>query len=164
MEAITKKAKDAGKNAGDDLGELKECYKKGSYQCDEYVEEMVKNAGYKSKDYCIDNPNGKNVDTHIKDLKDSGKSYETDSSKLTEGAYVVFMSDEQKVSRSHAGLLFVNSDGSAFMYDNSSHNFRRKINGINYYDGGIEKTSKSSAQAVCKEYSSYENFYFQKIN
>ncbi len=96
MEAITKKAKDAGKNAGDAQGELKECYKKGSYQCDEYVEEMVKNVGYKSKDYCIDNPNGKNVDTHIKDLKDSGKSYETDSSKLTEEAYAVFIS--QKLS------------------------------------------------------------------
>ena len=156
MEAIAKKRTAPLNGSENDSGEKKGAYVKGSYECDDYVEEMVKNAGYKSKDYYIDNPNGKDVDKHIKELKDSGKSYETDSSKLTEGAYVVFMSDEQKVSRSHAALLFVNSDGSAFMYDNSSHNFRRKINGINYYDGGIEKTPGNSAQAVCKEYSSYE--------
>lgn len=157
MEAITKKAKDAGEKKG--------AYVEGFYECDDYVGEMVKNAGYTAKDYYIDNPKGKDVDTHIKELKDSGKSYETDSSKLTEGAYVVFMSDEQKVSRSHAGLLFVNSDGSAFMYDNSSHNFYKEtINKVKYYYGGIEKTPGNSAQAVCNQYSSYENFYFQKIN
>ena len=165
MEAIAKKRTAPLNGSENDSGEKKGAYVKGSYECDDYVEEMVKNAGYKSKDYYIDNPNGKDVDKHIKELKDSGKSYETDSSKLTEGAYVVFMSDEQKVSRSHAALLFVNSDGSAFMYDNSSHNFYKEtINKVKYYYGGIEKTPGNSAQAVCNQYSSYENFYFQKIN
>lgn len=131
MEAIAKKRTAPLNGIENDSGEKKGAYVKGSYECDDYVEEMVKNAGYKSKDYYIDNPNGKDVDTHIKELKDSGKSYETDSSKLTEGAYVVFMSDKDRVYDSHAGLLFVNSDGSAFMYDNSSHNFYKETIKLN---------------------------------
>ena len=147
----------------DNVGERTECYKKGSYQCDEYVEEMVRGAGYNPKDYYVDNPHGKNVDTHISELKNSGKSYETNASKLTEGAYVVFMSDNDKKVESHTGLFFVNGDGSAYMYDNSSHNFK---NADGTYSGGIQKTggNGSTAKQVCEQYSSYENFYFQRIN
>ena len=114
-----------GDGSTETSGEQKSCYKKGSYQCDEYVEEMVRGAGYNPNDYYVDNPHGKNVDTHISELKNSQKNYETDSSKLTEGSYVVFMSDSDKKIESHAGLLVVNSDGSAYMYDNSSHNFQK---------------------------------------
>ena len=148
------------KGNGVDSGNKRGCYIRGSYQCDEYVEEMVKGAGYNPKDYYVDNPHGKNIDTHISELKNSQKNYETDSSKLTKGSYVVFMSDNDNKKNSHASLLFVKSDGSAYMYDNSSHNFKNKDG---TYSGGIEMTSGSSASAVCGQYTGYENFYFQKV-
>ena len=144
----------------DTTGERKGCYNTGSYQCDEYVEEMIKGAGYNPKDYYVDNPSGKKVDEHIAELKNSNKDYKTDSTKLTEGAYVVFMSDKDKIVNSHSGLLFVNSDGSAYMYDNSSRNFKNKDG---TYSGGIERTSGESASTVCGKYPDYENFYFQKL-
>ena len=115
-------------------------------------------------DYFVDNPSGKYVTDHINELKKSNKVHETDATKLTEGAYVVFMSDADNKVGAHASLLFVNSDGSAFMYDNSSHNFRYKDKNGNYaYYGGIEKTPGASAFVVCNQYVDYENFYFQKI-
>lgn len=156
MEAI----KNKGDNSGDDIGEMKKAYIKGVYQCDEYVEEMLTNAGYDAKKYYVDNPSGKTVDTHISELQKSEKKYETDCTKLTEGVYVVFMADEQKKLDSHAALMFVNSDGSSFIYDNSSRNF---YNGNGSYDGGIEKTKDTSVSNLCGQYSGYENFYFQKL-
>ena len=143
-----------------DPGEKKYCYKPGSYQCDEYVEEIVRKAGFNPNDYFVDNPSGKYVTDHINELKKSNKAHETDATKLTEGAYVVFMSDADNKVGAHASLLFVNSDGSAFMYDNSSHNFKY---GKDLYYGGIEKTTGNSALDVCNAFISYENFYFQKI-
>lgn len=144
-----------------DPGEVTGCYKIG-YQCDEYVSEILSGAGFDVNEYNVDNPSGKNVNTHIEDLKKSSKKYDTDASKLNHGAYVVFMSDEQSIIDSHAALLFINNDGSAFIYDNSSRNFQV---GENIYLGGIEKTgwNGSSALDVCNQYSSYEHFYFQKI-
>ena len=157
MDEVSKKGNDPNKSPGEKEG----CYKVGSYQCDEYVEEMIKSAGYNPKDYYVDNPHGKTVDKHISELKNSGKSYETDATKLTAGSYVVFMSDNDNIKASHAGLLFVNSDGSAYMYDNSSHNFN---NGNGTYSGGIQRTNGYSPKEVCNQYSGYENFYFQKLN
>ncbi len=146
----------------DDPGEMTGCYKKG-YQCDEYVAEILKNAGFDTKSYNVDDPSGKEVNDHINDLINSNKTFETDASKLITGVYVVFMSDDQDVVDSHAALLFVNNDGSAFMYDNSSRNFKV---GDNSYLGGIERTGwkGSSAVDICNQYPSYESFYFQKVN
>ena len=160
VDKVMESIKNKGDNSGDDVGEKKKAYVKGVYQCDEYVEEMLTNARYDAKKYYVDDPNGKTVDTHIAELKKSGKNYETDCKKITEGVYVVFMADEQKMLDSHAALMFVNSDGSSFIYDNSSRNF---YNGNGSYDGGIEKTKDTSVSNLCSQYSGYENFYFQKI-
>ena len=147
-----------------------------NYKCDQYAEDVVKTAGYDPKDYHVDDPSGKNVDQHISDLEASGKNnYTTDASKLTEGTYVVFMSDKEKKVTSHAAILVVNSDGTAYMQDNSSHNnvrIDKKTNqyildekGNKTYDGGTEKYSRESAAAVCSAYdvTGYDNYYFQKL-
>lgn len=106
----------------------------------------------------------KTINDHIKDLQASKKNYETDASKLTKGVYVVFMADKEKTLESHAALLFVEDGGGAFMYDNSSHNFRYKdSDGKTAYYGGIERTNGNSAKAVCNQYVGYENFYFQQL-
>ena len=56
------------------------------------------------------------------------------------------------------------SGGGAFMYDNSSHNFKYKdSDGKTAYCGGIERTNGNSAKAVCNQYVGYENFYFQQL-
>ena len=164
LEQIIAKGDKTGIEDQFDPGEKKGCYVKGSYQCDEYVEEMIRKAGFKPKDYSIDNPSGKTINDHIKDLQASKKNYETDASKLTKGAYVVFMSDKEETLESHAALLFVEEGGGAFMYDNSSHNFKYKdSDGKTAYYGGIERTNGNSAKAVCNQYVGYENFYFQQL-
>ena len=164
MEQIIAKGDKTGIEDQFDPGEKKGCYVKGSYQCDEYVEEMIRKAGFKPKDYSIDDPSGKTINEHIKDLQASKKNYETDASKLTKGAYVVFMSDKEETLESHAALLFVEEGGGAFMYDNSSHNFKYKdSDGKTAYYGGIERTNGNSAKAVCNQYVGYENFYFQQL-
>ncbi len=164
MEQIIAKGDKTGIEDQFDPGEKKGCYVKGSYQCDEYVEEMIRKAGFKPKDYSIDDPSGKTINDHIKDLQASKKNYETDASKLTKGAYVVFMSDKEETLESHAALLFVEEGGGAFMYDNSSHNFKYKdSDGKTAYYGGIERTNGNSAKAVCNQYVGYENFYFQQL-
>ena len=88
-------------------------YVVGKYQCDEYVNEVIEKAGYKSKDFYVDNPSGKNVDQHISELTNSGKSYSTNASSLDNGTYVVFMSDNDKSKASHASILVV-ENGSAY--------------------------------------------------
>ena len=164
MEQIIAKGDKTGIEDQFDPGEKKGCYVKGSYQCDEYVEEMIRKAGFKPKDYSIDDPSGKTINDHIKDLQASKKNYETDASKLTKGVYVVFMADKEKTLESHAALLFVEDGGGAFMYDNSSHNFRYKdSDGKTACYGGIERTNGNSAKAVCNQYVGYENFYFQQL-
>jgi len=164
MEQIIAKGDKTGIEDQFDPGEKKGCYVKGSYQCDEYVEEMIRKAGFKPKDYSIDDPSGKTINDHIKDLQASKKNYETDASKLTKGVYVVFMADKEKTLESHAALLFVEEGGGAFMYDNSSHNFKYKdSDGKTAYYGGIERTNGNSAKAVCNQYVGYENFYFQQL-
>lgn len=113
LNAIIAKGNADNITKGDDPGEIKFAYK-DNYQCDNYVEDILSSAGFKSKDYSIDDPNGKNVDNHIADLLASGNTYQTDASKLTDGVYVVFMSDDDEKERSHSGLLFVDENGGSF--------------------------------------------------
>ena len=149
------------------IGEKK--YVVGSYQCDEYVADVLSKSGYNPKDYYVDNPHGKNIDTHIKELTKSGKSYEKDASNLQKGTYVVFMHDIEGVKNSHAALLVVESESSAYIMDNSSHNnpiYVKNSAGEEIkigYKGGTEKTAGGNASKICSWYTGYDNFYFQKI-
>ena len=137
------------------------------YRCDEYVEDILKNAGYDPKDYFVDNPSGKYVNDHISELKASKeKKYTTDASKLTEGTYVVFMADEQGTKDSHASILVVDSNGNAYMQDNSSTNNvleRDSAGKAIKWAGGTETTYGGNAEYICSLYTGYENWYFQKL-
>ncbi|MCR4733395.1 MAG: hypothetical protein K5829_00090 [Treponema sp.] len=162
-------------SAGD--GERKKAYKVGKFQCDDYVEKMLADAGYDPKDYYVDNPSKKTVDTHISELKASGSdNYSTDVSNLGDGAYVVFMKDTDGSLDSHTSIMVVDADGGSYMYDNSSHNFpdrdkdgniiRDKNQKIVSFDGGVERTgwNNSTAKDICGQYVGYEEFYFKRIN
>ena len=129
--------------------------------------EVIETAGYDSKDYFVDDPSGKNVNTHISELEKSGKeNYSTDASKLSEGTYVVFMSDNEGVKEFHAAILVVDSTGNAYLQDNSSCNnvikdekgaYVLDSNGKKTYEGGTEKTSGGNAATSCSWYTGYEN-------
>mgnify|MGYP007101879901 CR=1 FL=1 len=142
-------------------------YIRGKYQCDEYVSDVIKKAGYDTKDYYVDDPSGKTVDEHISELKNSQKSYETDVSKLNLGTYVVFMQDKDGAKESHAALLVIESGSSAYIMDNSSHNNATEWDGNGKavaWAGGTEKTTGGNASTICSWYTGYENFYFQELN
>ena len=151
------------KEAIDAVGEKK--YIRGVYQCDQYVNEVVRTAGFDPSDYFLDDPTGKLVDEHIKDLKDSKKIFSKTADWLLPGAYVVFMSDNEKEKDSHAALLMV-ENGSAYIQDNSSHNNAIKWNEYGKaiaWAGGTEQTDGVSAKDVCDKFTKYDNFYFQRI-
>ena len=139
------------------------------YRCDEYVEDVIKKAGYDPKDYFVDDPSGKNINEHISELKASGNNYTTDVSKVTEGTYVVFMADKDGVKESHAAILVVDSNGNAYMQDNSSKNNATKWDEETgkaiAWDGGTEKYGGNgyTTSKVCEAYTEYDNWYFQKI-
>ena len=145
----------------------KKDYVKGGYMCDNYVEEVIKEAGYDPKDYYVDDPTGKEVNKHISELTTSEKKdYTTKASELSEGTYVVFMSDKEGEKESHASILVVDSNGNAYMQDNSSHNNATKWNTEGKaiaWDGGTEQTKGGDATYICSLYTGYENFYFQKL-
>ena len=166
-EDVTKKIKDAIDNFGDNSGgkgEKKKAYKVGEFQCDDYVEQILTDAGLNPKNYYVDDASGKTVDTHISELTAAGADkYSTDVAGLEDGAYVVFMKDADGAVNSHAAILVVDSDGGSYMYDNSSHNFPYLENGTKKYEGGIEKTVGTDAKAICDQYVGYDDFYFQKI-
>ena len=135
----------------------------GVYQCDQYANEVVETAGFNPSDYFLDDPTGKLVDEHIKDLEGSGKLYSKTADWLLPGAYVVFMSDDDKEKESHAALLVV-ENGTAYIQDNSSrNNSYLDEEGNVHYRGGTEKTDGSSASDVCSLFKGYDNFYFQRL-
>ena len=91
---------------------------------------------------------------------------------MSEGSYVVFMSDNEGVKESHAAILVMDSTGNAYMQDNSSHNkvikdekgaYVLDSNGKKTYEGGTEKMSGGNAATSCSWYTGYENWYFQKL-
>ena len=82
------------------------------------------------------------------------------------------MADEQGIKASHAAILVVDSNGNAYMQDNSSTNNVRKDKEGNYildengkktYEGGTEQTVGGNASYICSLYTGYENWYFQEL-
>ncbi|MBR5646472.1 MAG: hypothetical protein IKX23_07545 [Treponema sp.] len=130
-------------------------YVEGEYQCDEYVNEVIRKAGLDPKDYYVDDPSGKTVDEHIADLKLSGKDY---SMVIPEkpGYYCTFMDGEGSLGKldSHCGILEVKSDGSMIFYHNSSSNDN---------NGVFQQSTVSQKGGTKLSGLAYSNFYFQKI-
>lgn len=105
--------------------EVEGAYVVGEYQCDEYVADVLERAGYDPGEYYVDNPGKKTVNNHIEEyisIYENGKTGIQKPQNCDTGVYVVFMQDKDNVKESHAAIMVVNSNGSAYMADNSSKN------------------------------------------
>ena len=153
------------------------------YRCDNWVEEVLNDAGYDASDYLTaGNSYEKTVQQHIDALtssKKEGVDYTT-TLPTADGAYVVFMDDGKdsngKAINEHAAILVI-KEGKATVWDNSSGNGGNPVyklnedgsyvtdaNGnkvVSYYDKGIGETSvKNNSMTPTWMYSTY---YYQKI-
>ena len=152
------------------------------YRCDNWVEEVLNDAGYDSSEYLTaGKANAKTVQQHIDALtstKTEGVDY-TKTLPTKDGAYVVFMDDSSIGYAEHAAILVV-ENGVATLYDNSSGRgnvfYKKDEEGnvlkdekgnplVSYYDQGVasEKVSGTNSGQKIDGYG-YETFYYQKIN
>lgn len=141
------------------------------YRCDNWVEEVLDDAGYKSSDYLKGGTAASaTVQDHIDELKKTGtEGVDYTTKRPTEdGAYVVFMDNgtiNGKVVGEHAAILIV-KDGKATFYDNSSGNGGtptyvtdkdgKPTDTVSYYDQGVGATDGSVKWC-------YSDMYYQKI-
>ena len=126
------------------------------YKCDNWVEEVLTDAGYNAQDYL---PAGKaseyKVAQHIDSLKKSGNEYST-TIPTKEGVYVVFMDGKGSLGTldPHCVILTVSSGNEMSFTHNSSSN-------DNY---GVDTWSVTSQNNGTKLSNlAYSNFYFQEI-
>ena len=130
------------------------------YRCDNWVQEVLTDAGYNYSDYYAGDANTTNCETHIANLKEKG-GYTT-SVPTKEGVYVVLMNDGKSYTKengetgyyaAHTGLLVVQGNDSYFI-DNSSGNNKKT--------GGIEKTTGGSTAEIMAQFG-YNSFYYQEV-
>jgi len=152
------------------------------YRCDNWVEEVLNDAGYDASDYLTaGNSYEKTVQQHI-DALTSSKTEGVDYTKTlptADGAYVVFMDDSSIGYAEHAAILVI-ENGVATLYDNSSGrgnafykedeagNVLKDKDGnprVSYYDQGVasEKVYGANNGSKIDGYG-YDTFYYQKIN
>lgn len=123
------------------------------YRCDNWVEEVLNDAGYDStkflsagNSYCY------TVKQHI-DALTSGDSSYTTTTPTKDGVYVVFMGDGTFKNGTPAAehcTLYVVNNGVGKVWDNSSGNSK------NYLGRNIGESN-------LWEYSPYKTFYFQEV-
>ena len=151
------------------------------YRCDNWVEEVLNDAGYDASDYLTaGNSYEKTVQQHI-DALTSSKTEGVDYTKTlptADGAYVVFMDDSSIGYAEHAAILVI-ENGVATLYDNSSGrgnafykedeagNVLKDEKGnplVSYYDQGVasEKVYGKNNGTKLLDYG-YDTFYYQKI-
>lgn len=138
---------------------------KTEYRCDQWVEEVLQDAGYDSEKYL----KGSSVETvadHITKLEEGSYSKTIPSES---GAYVVFMADgvfkSGKVATEHCGILVVNESGNMTLWDNSSGNTVEVIsNGVSEtYTGGVGYTDVVALSKTKLSDFVYDTYYFQSI-
>lgn len=135
------------------------------YRCDQWVEEVLTEAGRDSEKY-LNGTSKETVTQHISKLEEGSYSttIPTDS-----GAYVVFMSDgktsEGKAVTDHCGILLVKEDGKMEMWDNSScNNVTVMKDGVATVEkGGIEKTNVYALSPTKVSAYLYDTYYFQEV-
>ena len=152
------------------------------YRCDNWVEEVLIDAGYDASEYLTaGTANAKTVQQHI-DALTSSKTEGVDYTKTlptADGAYVVFMDDGTqggKPVNEHAAILVI-KDGKATVWDNSSGNggnpvYKQNEDGsyvkdakgnkiVSYYDQGVDDTPVDTS---CTNLDwCYKTYYYQKI-
>ncbi len=151
------------------------------YRCDNWVEEVLNDAGYDASDYLTaGNSYEKTVQQHIDALtstKKEGVDY-TMTLPTADGAYVVFMDDSSIGYAEHAAILVV-ENGVATLCDNSSGrgnvfykkdeegNIQKDKNGnpqVSYYDKGVASETVYGENNGTKLVGyGYDTFYYQKI-
>ena len=140
------------------------------YRCDNWVQEVLTDAGIDYKSYMAGDAKEFCVQNHIDNLvnnKVEGKDY-TKSVPTEKGVYVVFMNDGHDYKNSkgetvpmppHTGILIVDGENgsSSRFYDNSSCNESKGVD-ITAGKGGVFISS-----AGCMNQFGYDSFYYQKI-
>ena len=156
------------------------------YQCDNWVQEVLKDAGIDSSKYLTGgDASQKTVQEHIDALTaaDSGKKVNVDyytERPTQDGAYVVFMDDGSRtvdkdgkkttVAVDEHCAIMVIKDGETSFYDNSSGNGGTPYDAsgkivelsksdhaaVSYYDQGVGRTDGNATWC-------YKTMYYQKI-
>ena len=126
------------------------------YRCDNWVEEVLTDAGYDSGRYLTaGKASEKTVQDHINALESSGNKY-SKTIPTKEGVYVVFMNGTGSLGTldPHCGILNVSASGAMTFTHNSSANANK----------GIESLSVVSQNNGTKlSQLAYSSFYFQEI-
>ena len=126
------------------------------YRCDNWVEEVLNDAGYSASDYLTaGKASEKTVQQHIDALKKSGKDYTTEVP-TKDGVYVVFMDNVNngKTAMEHTGIMVVENNIMT-LYDNSSGNKGGK--------GGVEGTLVTAKTSTQISAFLYDTYYFQQV-
>jgi hypothetical protein len=124
------------------------------YCCDNWVEEVLSDAGYDPSEYMAGSANESTVQDHINNLEEG--SYSTDVP-TEEGSYVVYMNNSESSDYDyipHAGILTVDNNGNMTFYHNSSSN----------ESGGVGSEVVTSYDGRTLDGYGYDSFYFQEIN
>lgn len=141
--------------------EKKYNFNESGYMCDNWVEEVLNDAGYDASKYlAAGKASEKTVQEHIDALCNKGSSAYTQTVPTKDGVYVVLMNNghknkDGKTLIPHAALLVI-ENGKNFMIDNSSGNKQ------SYLGFNVERTYGSTAYEAVHKFG-YDSFYFQEV-
>ncbi|MBR6296216.1 MAG: LysM peptidoglycan-binding domain-containing protein [Treponema sp.] len=138
------------------------------FMCDNWVEEVIDDAGYDSTKYLPAGNSYKNeCIKHIEEAQKASSGFTT-TLPTEDGAYVVYMGEGHKVLnqktneykplREHAALLVI-EDGAMTIWDNSSGN-KVVIDGETY---NVDKTSVGMRSSTQISVFGYDLYYYKSI-
>ena len=128
---------------------------KPTYQCDDYVQTVLRESDIDSYQYLSGDSQQKTVADHIqKAMNDGIVQYKKENAPdLSKGeAYIVFMSDSPEQYMNHTGILRKSSNGEISFTHNSSNNAT----------GGVS-TKKFNDETAFQEWYDYNSFCYIKI-
>lgn len=139
--------------------------RKTGFQCDNYVQAVLTEAGFDYNDYFAGSAYEYTCDEHIT----HGKEKKTYSSEIptANGVYVVLMGSGKEYTRadgstgtynSHAALLVIQDGYKPYIIDNSGGNIL-----LGYDTGCNDLCVRSSSESAVKAFSLYNDYYFQKV-
>jgi len=146
--------------AEDNLGQE---YKRGENDCDIWIERVLIQAGIDPREFFAGPASDKSVEQHIAAAVERGvvpvEKRDTNINNLPEGVYVVFMGASARGFREHAGLLFVNKDGTVNLYHTTSDTDFLP-------EGATGPVSRIWSYKNANEFQSrlgYDLFYYQRV-
>ena len=130
------------------------------YKCDNWVQEVLTDAGLDYNDYFAGDAYQKKVKDHIADLKSKGTGNYTSKIPSKAGVYVVFMDGTGSLGTldPHCGILEVNSNGTMYFTHNSSSNTAAGVGGGVWTEQTYSQNNGTKLSGLA-----YSNFYFQEI-